>query len=131
MKARFLLPLLFLFVIPTTGQVEHAPPTPEQCKADADAWGIPTPNVFAANEDQFSNLANAMMRDRNVTAKMLDARNTELGQCVDGLPSGRYAQAHRAYTIAELARMANFMRRHNLMQQFYDEDAQGKRLRED
>ena len=130
MKTRFLLPLLFLLVTPMTGQVANAP-TVEQCNADADAWGIPATSVFAANYEQFANLANSMMRDRNVTAKTLEARTSELSQCVDGLHPGRYAQADRAYTMAELVRMRNFMRRHNLMPQFYDEDAQGKRLRED
>lgn len=130
MKRRFLLPLLLLIVIPMEGQVDRAP-TPEQCRADADAWGIPTSSVFETNEDQFSNLASSLMRDRTVTAKMLETRTTELEQCAEGIESGRYAQANRAYTIAELVRMRNFMRRHNLMQQFYDEDAEGKRLRED
>jgi hypothetical protein len=130
MKLPFLVPLLLLVVIPMTGQVAHTP-TPEQCTADADAWGIPNSGLFATNEDQFSVLASTMMRDRTVTAKMLEARTTELGQCVEGLKPSRYAQANRAYTIAELVRMKNFMQRHNLMLQFYDEDAQGKRLRED
>jgi len=36
-------------------------------------------------------------------------------------------QAARAYAIAELGRMADFMERHSLTGQFYQEDEQGKR----
>jgi hypothetical protein len=46
-----------------------------------------------------------------VTAKALEARTSELSQCVDGFQPGRYAQGNRAYTMAELLRMRNFMRR--------------------
>lgn len=57
MKLRLLLPLFFLSVIPVTGQVEHAP-TPEQCKADADAWGIPNPApiLFLFHLDDFAKM---------------------------------------------------------------------------
>jgi hypothetical protein len=41
--------------------------------------------------------------------------------------ANRYAQAARAYGIAELARMADFMERHSLTAQFYQEDGEGKR----
>ena len=41
-----------------------------------------------------------------------------------GLQSVRYPKANRAYATAELARIANFMRRHNLMSQFHGEDEQ-------
>lgn len=127
-KTRMLLPLLFLFVVPMTGQVEHAP-TPEQCRADADDWGIPKWSVFVPNENEFANLAGVTMHDRTVTAKTLDARIAELGQCVktDSALSVRYSQGSRGYAIAELARMADFMQRHNLTEQFYQEDNQGKR----
>jgi hypothetical protein len=127
-KSRSLLPLFLLFVIPMTGQVEHAP-TPEQCRADADAWGIPKSSVFVPNEHQFSILTGAMMHDRTVTAETLEARIAEFGQCekTDNVQAGRYAQASRAYAIGELGRMTDFMRRHNLTGQLYDEDEQGKR----
>jgi hypothetical protein len=123
-----LLPLLLLFVIPMTAQVEHAP-TPEQCRADADSWSIPKWAVFVPNEAEFQNLANVMMRDRTVTSKSMDDRRAELVLCVktDSIQANRYAQANRAYAIGEMGRMADFIQRHNLMPQFYQEDEQGQR----
>lgn len=128
MRMRFLLPVLFLFVIPIAGQVEHAP-TPEQCKADADSWGIPTWALLVQHENEFAILAGVVKNDRAVSAKMIEARSREFTQCVktDNKQSDRYAQAARAYAIGELARMGDFMQRHNLTTQFYDEDEQGKR----
>jgi hypothetical protein len=69
------------------------------------------------------------MHDPTVTAKTLDARVDELGQCVktDSVQSVRYSQASRAYGVAELGRMGDFIQRHNLTGQFYEEDDQGKR----
>jgi hypothetical protein len=127
-KARLPLPLLLMLVVPMTAQIEHAP-TPDQCRADADAWGIPKWSIFAPNENEFAKLAGGMMHDHIVTAKALEARNAELAVCekTDSPLSTRYAQGARAYSIAELARMADFMERHSLTGQFYQEDEQGKR----
>jgi hypothetical protein len=127
-KARLLLPFLLLFGIPVTGQVEHAA-TPEQCRADADAWGIPKWAVFVPNDEAFRVLPGTMVRNQEVSAKTLEARNAQFAQCekTDSQQSTRYARAARAYAIAELARMGSFMQRHNLQGQFYDEDEQGKR----
>ena len=104
-------------------------PTAEQCRADVDVWGVPRSGILIPNEDQFSNLAGAVMPDQTVTAKTLEARIAELGQCVktDSVQSVRYSQGSRAYAIAELERMSDFMQRHNMTAQFYQEDDQGKR----
>jgi len=132
MKPRLLVPLLLLCVIPTTGQVEHAP-TPEQCRADVNAWEVPNFNPSFWNEEQFLSFATRVIHDRSLTAKALDARNAELAQCLKTDKSlltadpNRYIQARQAYFMAELARMAAYMERHNLMSQFYAEDEQGKR----
>jgi hypothetical protein len=122
-KAGFLLPLFLLFAIPMTGQIEHAP-TPAQCRADVDSWGIPTWSSFGQNEVQFDNYSVKTIRDHSVTAKALEARITELGQCMktDKVLTARYSHGQRAYAIAELARMAEFMKRHGLQAQFYQED---------
>jgi len=74
--------------------VMTAPPI----KADADAWGIPRYGVLAPNTAEFQRLAGVVMRDRNVTAKMLDARSAEFTECEksDIKETGRYAQAIRA-----------------------------------
>jgi hypothetical protein len=127
-KARLLLPLFLLFVVPVTGQVEHAA-TPEQCRADANAWGIPGIGVFDQNEVQFANLPATMVHNQTVSAKTLEARNAEFMQCekTDTVQANRYALAARAYGIAELARMADYMERHSLTAKFYQEDEEGKR----
>jgi hypothetical protein len=132
MKPRLLLPVFLFFVIPTTGQVEHAP-TPEQCRADANAWGVPKATPTYQNDEQFAEYATRIMRDPNVTARELEARNKELNLCIKtdkGIlapPTEWYTQGSHAYALAELGRMANFVQRHNLMSQFYAEDEQGKR----
>lgn len=71
MRLRLLLPLLFLLVIPVTGQVEHAT-TPEQCRADADSWDVPTAAILFQNQDQFAALAMREMRDPHVGNNILD-----------------------------------------------------------
>jgi hypothetical protein len=126
------------FVIPVAGHIEHAPPaaiqiehapTPEQCKADADAWGIPTASVLFRSEAEFDRLSAATALNRNVSAKTLDARMKQLGQCTqtDKAQDTRYSEANRAYAIASLLRFANYMKRHNLTEQFFAEDEQGQR----
>lgn len=131
-KVRLLMPLLFLLVSPITAQIEHAP-TPQQCRADVNAWDVPAFNPSYWNEEQFSTFAGRVMHDHTVTAKELDAREDELAQCLKTDKSlltadpNRYIQARQAYFIAELTRMADYMKRHNQMAQFYDEDEQGKR----
>jgi hypothetical protein len=131
-KVRFLLPLFLLFVVPVTGQVEHAP-MPQQCRADVNAWDVPGFNISFWDEEVFSNFVTRVTHDHSLTAKELDARQAELDQCLKTDKSlltadpNRYVQARRAYSIAALARMADYMKRHNLVAQFYDEDEQGKR----
>lgn len=135
---RWALPFfVVVFVFPAAGQIEHVAaasqiehaPTPEQCRADADAWGIPTPALLVNTEQQFALFSNATARDQSLTANALEARMKELSQCMrtDKLYSTRYAEANRAYAIAQLVRMANFMKRHNLTSQFLAEDEQGQR----
>lgn len=113
---------------PAASQIEHAP-TPEQCRADADAWGIPTPALFVNTEQQFNPFTNASARDASLTAKVLNARTAELSQCIrtDRPNFMRYAEADRAYAIAQLIRMGNYMKRHDLISQFLAEDEQGQR----
>lgn len=134
MNVRWVLPLVLL--IPgvcqsehvVASQIEHAP-TPEQCRADADAWGIPTPTLLVNTEQQFNRLSSATALDKSLTANIMDARMKELSVCMrtDKINSPRYAEANRAYAVALLLRMANFMQRHNLTDQFRKEDEQGQR----
>ena len=126
--ARFLLPLVLLVGIPMTAQVEHAPTT-EQCRADADAWGVPSKLSPVPNEYQFRNHLRDVAKNPDIAAEKLDVRIEELSMCMRMVPaqSFRYEQGSRAYTIAEYSRMAAFVSRHNLLNQFYQEDDQGKR----
>jgi len=136
-KVRWALPLLVLFVVPGAGQIEHMAaasqiehaPTPDQCRADADAWGIPTAGGLFRNEEQFGKLMSSTAHDRNLTAKMIDARMRQLSQCMrtDNVQDTRYAEAAKAYTNAYMVRVMNFMNRHNLTEQFLAEDGQGQR----
>lgn len=136
-KARWALPLLVLIAVPGAGQIEHIAaasqiehaPTPEQCRADADAWGIPTAGVLIPNEQQFAQLSTATAVEPSISAKMLDSRINQLSQCMrtDPTYSTRYSEAGHAYALAELIRIAAFMKRHNLTSQFLAEDDQGQR----
>jgi hypothetical protein len=127
-KARLLLPLVLLLVAPITAQVEHAA-TPAQCRADADSWSVPKSAFLIPNESEFNSLAVAVMHDPAITARTLLARNNELQQCVktDNVQAVRYSQASRAYSIAQLGRMADFITRHQLEPQFLKEDDDGQR----
>jgi hypothetical protein len=138
MKVRLALLLSVCFVIAVAvrshhvsaaaNQIEHAP-TPEQCRADADAWGIPTPALFVNTEQQFNPFTSGVAGARGLTANVLNARTRELSQCMrtDRPNSTRYAEANRAYAIAQLIRMENYMKRHDLISQFLAEDEQGQR----
>jgi hypothetical protein len=103
----------------------------EQCRADADAWGIPggtTAGVGNSAGDEF-NRFKSKMDIGAVPSKVLNTRNDELMQCVntDRLYRSRYAVASLVYKMAMFERMGDFMDRHNLVSQFYQEDDQGKR----
>jgi hypothetical protein len=115
--------------------VEHAP-TPEQCRADANVWGLPNPdlstNPFLSDKDEVVDYATVVAVEPNLSAKTLETRNAELSRCIK-TDTGffnmrpRYIEANRAYAMAELMRMEHFMQRHKLISQFYAEDEQGKR----
>jgi hypothetical protein len=127
-KARFLLPLVLLFVIPITAQVEHAL-TPEQCRADADVWGVPKATAQTLNDYEFRNLTGDTAHSPTITAKKLNARIDELSMCMrtDPTQSFRYEEGSRAFNIAILLRLGEFVSRHQLMNQFYQEDDKGQR----
>jgi hypothetical protein len=129
-RTGLLLPLFLLFVFPMSGQVDHAP-TPEVCRADADGWSVPPWDILRANEANFDNYAGQLMHDPNVTAKTMQARRAEMLACMktDQIKANqnRYSEANRAFAIAEIGRMADYMQRHNLTAQFLQEDEQGQR----
>lgn len=122
-KVGLLLPFFLLFVIPMSGQADHAA-TPEVCRADAAAWSIP--EHFILDRNAFATLVN---QHSNVSAKLLEARAAELEQCevTDKLHSERYSLGAFAYSLVIARRRADFMQRHNLGTQFYQEDEAGQR----
>jgi hypothetical protein len=130
--ARLAIPLLVLLIPSPAREQEavHVAPL-AQCRADADAWGIPVAAPSAAwnsPEDEFNNFK-SKMNIGAVPSIELNTRNDELMQCVntDRLYSSRYALASLVYKMTMFERMGNFMQRHNLVSQFYAEDDQGKR----
>lgn len=135
MKIYSLVPLLLLSAFPTNTQVEHAP-TPQECRADANVWDLPTPdlstNPFLSGKDEVTGYATVIADDATLSTKTLESRNAELSQCAK-TDTGffnmrtRYNLATRAYTLAELMRVEQFVQRHKLLTQFYAEDERGKR----
>ena len=77
-KARLLLPLLLLLVLPMTAQIEDAP-KPAQCRADSDAWGVPKWTVFNPNVNQFADLADVMIHNQAVFAQHSKPEMPSLG----------------------------------------------------
>lgn len=136
MRLRLLLPLLWLFVIPVAGQEEKHAPTPTQCRADADLWGIPKNKglIYTTTETKGMKFLAASLEGFKLSfeieesARTLKARIAELDQCtlIDNKSAERYHAAERAYVINVATRLAEFVRGHNLMEQFYEEDEQGK-----
>ncbi|MGO9434606.1 MAG: hypothetical protein ACLPH3_25030 [Terracidiphilus sp.] len=129
---RLLLPVILLLGAQVAREQDavHVAPL-EQCRADADAWGIPgstTAGVANSAGDEF-NRFKSKMDIGAVPSIVLNTRNDELMQCVDTdrLYGNRYAVASLIYKMAMFERMGNFMGRHNLVSQFYEEDDQGKR----
>jgi hypothetical protein len=90
---------------------------------------VPSATPLFRNEAQFDQFMTSTVDDRNITAKMLDARMKQLATCVrtDNMQDTRYSEAARAYAFASMIRMARFLNRHNLTEQFYSEDEQGQR----
>jgi hypothetical protein len=119
-----LLPLFLLCSLSMAGQADHAT-IPQQCRADASAWGVP--GNFRAPGTVENMTVTAI--NSPTSARTLDARMSEMVECVktDSWNSDRYAGAREAYMIAELARMSDYIKRHNLTDQFYQEDEQGER----
>jgi hypothetical protein len=100
------------------GQEIHHAPTAEQCKADATVWfnqHLITPTV-----------------DDALSFRELSARESEMADCLDVLEPSSTERNHAyevgtSYGLIIGKRETNFLKRHNLIQQFEKEDAQGAR----
>lgn len=114
-----------LIVAPAFAQdVEHAP-TAAQCQADSALWQSQAADFFrAGNPHDTNNTVIAKM-----TARQLQARANELGDCmkVDPTNATDYSGTQDNYMLLFLARAFAFVQRHNLSNQFYQEDEAGAR----
>ena len=98
---------------PRQQTVEHAP-TMEQCQADQTVWLSEVDDQTAIDGESFHTL---------------DQRVVEMGQCehVDSRNKARYYITAGATRGEEATRMAHFLGRHSLYDQFIAEDTAGKR----
>jgi hypothetical protein len=106
-------------------EVEHAP-TAAQCKADATLWSSQKSDFFLLY-GRTRNVQNTVIE--RLTAKELLARSNEMADCatVDSDDARNYYELQSAYVELFLRRMNQFIERHNLMDQFYQEDEAGAR----
>jgi len=115
-----------LFVAPTFAQeVQHAP-TAAQCQADAALWNSQKTDFFITYKNT-QDVRNTIIE--KLTAKELFARSNEMFDCAS-VDSGRakdYFATQDTYIELFLRRMNSFIQRHDLMDQFYQEDEAGAR----
>jgi hypothetical protein len=127
-----ILVVLALFARPTSGQ-QHAM-TQEQCKADADAWGPPNNspfNPFTIDLAQPNPGAFGVASSNAATIDEINSRMLEMEQCkkvdVTFLSGRTYENVELYYLYITWQRMHDFLLRHNLREQFLQEDREGKR----
>jgi hypothetical protein len=112
MMKRLVLASSLILMASLAGQVEHAP-TVAQCQADQRLW-------MSRTEGPSSQLP-----EYNVIVKW----TAEMGDCakVDPDNSFKYYNTEAELTAEQQIRLAHFLDRRNLWQQFIAEDAAGKR----
>jgi hypothetical protein len=117
MMKRFRLLVLVLVSVSTGGsqEVKHAP-TVEQCRADQRLW--------LSKLEQTGTDGTA-----DVGYKELFGWAKEMSECekVDPELHNRYYNTLGEASSEQIIRLENFLDRHHLWDQFYAEDAQGKR----
>jgi hypothetical protein len=113
MKKLWLLPAIAGPLQSIHAQVEHAP-TVEQCRADQKSW-------YATLEDEAA--------VANVGYQELQGWFLEMVKCekVDSERERWYMATHAAVGLIQGTRLRDFLKRHNLWNQFLAEDAEGKR----
>jgi len=118
--------LLFAVTATTvhTQDVQHAPAV-AQCQADAVLWQSQSRDYFRAYKNH--DAKNTTIA--NLTAKELLARSIEMADCltVDSDHYNDYSTVQSTYVELFGDRVNNFMKRHDLMEQFFKEDAAGLR----
>lgn len=84
-----------------------------KCRAEAQLWNAPTPQQTGA-----------------LTIHQVFDREDEMTKCVDldkESDQSAYWTVYGSYVAAESTRELHFIKRHNLLTQFYAEDAKGER----
>ena len=110
---RYLTLAVFVLTASVTAQVEHAP-TVAQCQADERLW--------------FSKLTDES--DSSLPGfEVLHLWAEELSKCqkIDPDPDAEYRDTEAIIHIEQETRLLHFVDRHNLIKQFMEEDAAGKR----
>jgi predicted nucleic-acid-binding Zn-ribbon protein len=114
-----------LIVAPAFAQeIQHAP-TAAQCQADQRLWQSQAGEYFQAAKSH--DVKNTVVV--NLTAIELLARSMEMSDCykVDSENFKMYSLTQCTYAQFFSERATTFMKRHDLMKQFFDEDAAGAR----
>lgn len=106
----FLVLTATLFLVPSTLSQERTPAAP-QCRAEATEWD------------------SAFTHVEKIPATEVHLRLREMTDCVIADPQRRqtYTEVAREYNSALTLRFQDFLIRHNLMDRFFQEDAEGKR----
>lgn len=102
-----------LLLVPAFGQ-DHAP-TVEQCRADQRLWN--------------RQLTDGTEIIKSLTYYQLNDRMGEMADCVavDDERAAIYAMTSGRFNAQQMIRLRDFVKRHELYQQFIAEDAAGKR----
>jgi hypothetical protein len=129
-KNTTLLLIAGLFFAPSLQTQEHAPSV-EVCRADSAAWDDTTER--SDYYEQETKYITDGVRNTNPVMKLsvetMSWRATEMGTCVavDKPNSHTYENLVSFYDAVTHDRYRRFITRHNLMKQFYVEDAAGTR----
>jgi hypothetical protein len=120
---------LVLFASPTSGQ-QHAL-TQQQCQADAAAWGPPSHDLFTLDLTKPNVASFGVSSSDQAKIEELNLRVQEMEQCkkidVALFSSRTYDNVEMYYVYVTWRRMHDFLIRHNLRDQFLQEDREGKR----
>ena len=114
MKLNVTLCVLLLSLIPSLFGQDHAP-TVEQCRADQRLWItqlIENPEIV-----------------KSLTYDQLNDRMLEMANC-DAVDRDReivYVETAARFNMKQMVRLLDFVKRHELLDQFRAEDAAGKR----
>jgi len=132
-KHAILLAVLFLalFASPTSGQ-QHAL-TQGQCQADAAAWGPSGSSLWNTLDLSKPNPGSfGVASSDKATIEEINQRVQEMAQCVQmaspfDVYRRDYIDTQLFYAYVTWQRMHDFLLRHNLRDQFLQEDREGKR----